>query len=131
MAQGKLEVVLQVQATSRHGNSRQPAMQAADMTDRREKGLCFNCDEKFTLGHSCSRSFCIEVIYDDEVDDHLPAEPEDDPHVSLHALSGICAGSTMQLQVRLGSTDLIALVDSGLTHNFVRDDVVKRIGIAV
>lgn len=69
---------------------------AAEMTERREKGLCFNCDDKFTPGHRW-RSFCIEVIYDDEAEDHLPAEPDNDPHVSLHALTGICAGRTMQL----------------------------------
>jgi hypothetical protein len=37
----------------------------------------------------------------------------------------------MQLQVRLGNTDLISLVDSGSAHNFVRDDVIKGIGITL
>ena len=34
-----------------------------EMQRWREKGLCFNCNEKFTLGHRCatSQAFVIEV----------------------------------------------------------------------
>jgi hypothetical protein len=31
-----------------------------EMQDRRAKGLCFNCDEKFFLGHRCKKLFVIE-----------------------------------------------------------------------
>jgi hypothetical protein len=37
------------------------------MAERRENGLCFNCDEIFSRGHHCPRLFYLEVI--DEVED--------------------------------------------------------------
>jgi hypothetical protein len=42
---------------------------AAEMAERREKGLCFNCDEKFSTGHRCQRLFYLEVIDDAEEED--------------------------------------------------------------
>jgi hypothetical protein len=42
---------------------------AAEMAERREKGLCFNCDEIFSRGHRCQRLFYMEVIDDAEEKD--------------------------------------------------------------
>ena len=44
---------------------------SAEMADRREKGLCFNCDEKFSRGHHCQRLFYLEVV-DDVKEEELP-----------------------------------------------------------
>ena len=37
----------------------------AQMEERRKKGLCFNCDEKFQLGHHCksAKLFLLEGLY--------------------------------------------------------------------
>jgi hypothetical protein len=42
---------------------------AAEMAETREKGLCFNYDEKFSRGHCCQRLFYLEVIDDAEEQD--------------------------------------------------------------
>jgi hypothetical protein len=42
---------------------------AVEMAERREKGLCFNCDEIFSRGHRCQRLFCLKVIDDAEEKD--------------------------------------------------------------
>jgi hypothetical protein len=63
-----------------------------EMQQRREKGLCFNCNEWYTLGHRCTvpQLFIIE----DEVEDSdspkrevVPDEDDDsrNPTISLHA----------------------------------------------
>jgi len=36
----------------------------AEMQSRREKGLCFNCDEKFSPGHRCKKLFLIEGCWE-------------------------------------------------------------------
>lgn len=38
---------------------------AAEMRERREKGLCFNCDEKFNASHRCQNRMMI--LLKDEV----------------------------------------------------------------
>ncbi|MCI55395.1 hypothetical protein A2U01_0076645, partial [Trifolium medium] len=78
------------------------------MTLRRENGLCFNCDEKFSPGHKCVSKFFI-MIADEDVDpDTLEAlldpplpDPEPAPDVtqaqiSFHALSGHLAPETLR-----------------------------------
>ncbi|KAH1038953.1 hypothetical protein J1N35_040696 [Gossypium stocksii] len=46
-----------------------------EMAERRAKGLCYNCDESYSMGHKCKRLFWIEEPYvegkqdDDEIDD--------------------------------------------------------------
>jgi hypothetical protein len=42
---------------------------AAKMEDRRSKGLCFNCDEKYVRGHRCKRLFYIESADKDGEDE--------------------------------------------------------------
>lgn len=38
----------------------------AEMEERKRKGLCFNCNEKFTYGHKCKHLFLIEAIEEDD-----------------------------------------------------------------
>jgi hypothetical protein len=39
---------------------------------RRDRGLCFNCDERFILSHRCKKLFLLEGI------DPKEEEPEED-----------------------------------------------------
>jgi hypothetical protein len=36
---------------------------------------------------------------------------------------------TMQIAVMLGATSLVALLDSGSTHNFISEEVTRRSGL--
>jgi hypothetical protein len=47
----------------------------SEMKDRRERGLCFNCDEKFRPGHRCKKLFLIEGIYPPEEDGRTLPRP--------------------------------------------------------
>lgn len=98
------------------------------MAESKSQGLCFNCDEKFTPAHECRQLLHIEFV--NEVarsDDGDPGE-ESNPEILLHALTGINIGRTMQLEVMVGGALLIALVDSGSTHNFVAEEVRDHLG---
>ena len=43
----------------------------AAMANRREQGLCYNCDERFAPGHRCKKLFVLEIDPDavDDVED--------------------------------------------------------------
>jgi len=49
----------------------------AELAERRSKGLCFNCDDKFFPGHRCKKLFTIEAIYEEE--DLTEGEGREDP----------------------------------------------------
>jgi hypothetical protein len=46
--------------------------------------------------------------------------------VSLHVITGVSTGNTMQLVVQAAHHTIAALVDSGLTHYFVALDTAQR-----
>lgn len=75
----------------------------------------------------------MEVLPDEGAEDGAPEQFLDsaEPAISLHALSGVQskATQTMKIPVWVGSTRLMALLDSGSTHNFIADDAVQRTGI--
>jgi len=105
---------------------------------RREKGLCYNCDEKYTRGHKYTSSLFLFVIEDDN---YLPdAEPplESPPsspltsqevfpaQISLHALSGQRAPETLRVTGIIGQHLVRILIDGGSTHNFLQQELVTK-----
>ena len=74
------------------------------MAERRKQGLCYYCDEKYSLGHKCKepKFFQIDATDPSSSEEAPPLEePEKEdednhkdnllegPDISLHALAGI------------------------------------------
>lgn len=104
----------------------------AEMESRKRLGLCFNCDEKFERGHNrvCKRVFLLELSEEDEAEDFAATEAED-PRISLLAMAGVRTCDTMQVCIRMGDTELLALLDSGSTHNFISEDAAARTALCL
>jgi hypothetical protein len=120
------------------GRPRQPPsrrLSPAEMQERRIKGLCFNCDEEFVPGHRCKKLFVIERIYtiEEEWEATDPVEiedkQEDEPVISLYALTKTPSPQTMRVQGALGKLSVTVLMDSRSTHNFINTEVAKRLGL--
>ncbi|CAM9000452.1 unnamed protein product [Rhodiola kirilowii] len=123
---------------------------AAEIAARREKGLCFNCDEKFVPGHTCRPRFqCLlleepadaedfELVEHEPVDRNdtqVPAEPvatpEANPCITFHALQGRTAPSTLRFQASICGQPVLILVDSGSTHNFIQTRAARFLKLAI
>ncbi|WVZ00696.1 hypothetical protein V8G54_026765 [Vigna mungo] len=119
----------------------------AEMADRREKGLSFNCDQKYSRSHWCPARFFLFISEEDNpVSGSLPDPPfsDRDPEldtspvdlldlpaqISLHALSGTRAPETLRLTVHIAHHPIRVLVDGGSTHNFIQKEVATRLGLA-
>jgi hypothetical protein len=59
------------------------------------------------------------------------AGAQDAPLFSLHAVVGVAVGAPILLRVSLGATSLIALVDTGSTHNFIGEAAASRTGLPI
>ncbi|MCI04940.1 hypothetical protein A2U01_0025989, partial [Trifolium medium] len=114
----------------------------AELQARREKGLCYNCDEKYIQGHRCKRSFHLLIVEPEDAESdtstlHLQSEPnaqveisdtEPDPaQISLHALMGHSIPQTLRVLGQIHQNQVGILIDSGSTHNFLQDRVVKQL----
>lgn len=108
----------------------------AELQERREKGLCFNCNEKFGPGHRCKKLFLIEGSWPEEesdndegTEDHECRDMVEMPEISLHAICGAQAPQTMKVEGNMGKHRVVVLVDSGSTHNFVSERLAHKLGL--
>lgn len=100
-----------------------------EMEERRRLGLCFNCNEKFRRDHNrvCQHIFLIDLaLEDDDADTSVEETIDDEPQISMHAITGIRTGKTMQMRIHLGGVSLLAFLDSVSTHNFVAAEAAGR-----
>jgi hypothetical protein len=106
------------------------------------KGLCYNCDEKYFLGHKCKEqklftAICEDISKEDietplvfespETPDITPPSnpPKVEPVISLNALPVLFAPQTLKLIGYIKHRKVIILVDSGSTHNFIHRHIAQ------
>jgi hypothetical protein len=112
------------------------------MAERRKQGICYYCDEKYSLGHKCreqnffkidaSNSSSYEDIPSYEAPELKDSQPSfhvedyvaslmapEEPVISLHALLGILAQQTLKIKGYIKHRSFVVLIDSGSTHNFI------------
>jgi hypothetical protein len=107
-----------------------------EMVECQLKGLCYNCDKKYFLGHKCKEKNIFMAISEEisEEDEETPSmykspestditppsdPPEVEPVISLNALTGFSTPQTLKLIGYIKHRKVIILVDSGSTHNFI------------
>jgi hypothetical protein len=117
-----------------------------ELQARRDKGLCYNCKEKFVKGHRCKRLFHLLVINPAlEADSSLQSlehedlldplteetqDPASDPaQISFHALMGHTIPQTLRVMGKIKQSPISVLIDSGSTHNFLQDRIAKQLGL--
>jgi hypothetical protein len=55
----------------------------------------------------------------------------DELGISLHALIGIDVFNTMKLHISINGKLLVALVDTGSTHTFIKEGLLSQLGLEV
>jgi hypothetical protein len=70
-------------------------LSAAEMAAKREKGECFNCTEKFSKEHL--KTYTMKGIFLLQMEDSLISdiESDDDPLISLNAITGMSSSEMM------------------------------------
>ncbi|XP_028056715.1 uncharacterized protein LOC114260736 [Camellia sinensis] len=113
-----------------------------DLEEKKAKGLCFKCNERYTKGHVCKKKqlYVMEGGEDGEEDDQLPVLDEDkredeeqlsgeELQIFLNALTGTISYRTMKVRGNVKKHLIIILIDSESTHNFLSPAVAKRSNI--
>ena len=115
-----------------------------EIQKRREKGLCFSCNEKFGPGHRCKKELNIILVEEEEEEEEeqsklkgeLSSENGADEdwstvesnaieaslftaHVSLQSITGMHRKHTMKIEGDYQGYKVKILIDSGTSHNFI------------
>ena len=105
------------------------------MNERREKGLCYNCDEKFIPGHKCKSLTLFLVDGNDYCDEDMDCSLDSDviPHleISLHAIAGATNPQTMCVIRYYHNKPLYILLDSSSTYNFLDPLVASKLNLHI
>ncbi|KAH9666824.1 hypothetical protein KPL70_020805 [Citrus sinensis] len=114
-------------------------LSSAELCDKREKGLCYNCDKKYSNNHLCRSKFLLLMGTDDE---ELEPKNNEEPSElvdagitgdisSLNALAGQANPRSLRLIGEIDSHTFQVLIDSGNTHNFIKPALAERLGLAI
>nr|KYP74492.1 Retrotransposable element Tf2 [Cajanus cajan] len=108
-------------------NSNVRRMSPAEMQSRRERGLCFTCDEKFSATHRCpNKQYLLLQVEEEEekeveINENIAElEEELEHHLSFNALKGAAAMGTMRFTGSIAGKEVHILLDSGNSDNFLQ-----------
>ncbi|KAJ1441670.1 Aspartic peptidase domain superfamily [Sesbania bispinosa] len=104
---------------------------AQEMLLRREKGLCYTCDENFSPNHRCPNKQYLWLHMKEEDIVDLDTEPSDqvsepqnnatqEHHLSYNALNGSSGRGTMKFQGVINGMTVQVLLDGGSSDNFLQ-----------
>lgn len=71
----------------------------------------------------------VEKIQEEKVGEECPKY--NTPELPLYSVAGLNQSQTMKLRARLGRQDIIAMVDSGASHNFISRELIVKLGMEV
>ena len=112
------------------------------MPHRGTQGLCFNCNEKFTASHKCTKAQLLlleseelpnEVVHEEIMGEEIAGEPGESvhPRISLYALTGWDAPQIMRVMARIRPYKIVVLIYSGSTHNFINSKLANMLQLLV
>ena len=120
-----------------------------EMQRKRAQGLCFNCNERFTAGHRCQKPQLLllkghegnvdcgdgtdQQTWEDDHGGEAAEVQEHEPklEITLHALTGWTAPKTMRVTAKMGPHEVMVLIDSGSTHNFISNRLANKLRLPV
>nr|GFB69715.1 hypothetical protein [Tanacetum cinerariifolium] len=98
----------------------------AEFADKRAKGICFRCDEKFRLRHRCpGKTLQVLLVGDeDEAEDEFDEKSDEHVHLDMvevpqNSVMGFTSPHTIKIQGIFGDEEVVVLIDSGVTNNFL------------
>ena len=115
----------------------------AEFQARKDKGLCFHCDERFASGHKCRKQLNILLVHDEEIGEADHSDQDWAPvdfdstkvngiyaaSLSCNSVHGLSKRSTMKLQGKIRERDVVILIDPGATHNFICEKLAAELSL--
>lgn len=100
---------------------------------RRDQGLCYHCDDKWSPGHRCKSRLHLLIADEDVLSPDSPSDDDPNPtlvsQISLNAMEGSPTPQTFRLYGSIGHHRVIILVDGGSSHNFIQTRIARFLNL--
>ena len=112
---------------------------------KREKGECFRCDEKWSVGHRCKKRELNVILLQDDAEGEMTEDkqgtellgtegstegaPIVQSSISLNSVIGISNPKTLKLIGEIMGRKVVVMIDPGATHNFISTPTVQQLGL--
>ncbi|KAA0032165.1 transposon Tf2-1 polyprotein isoform X1 [Cucumis melo var. makuwa] len=123
----------------------------AEFQARKEKGLCFRCNEKYSADHKCKmkelrelKMFVVikegeeyEIIEENTTEEKTLAllqveeEQKTFAELSLNSVVGLNDPGTMKVKGKLQEKEVIILIDCGAIYNFISEKLVESLQLPI
>jgi hypothetical protein len=110
-------------------------------SQRRARGECFRCGDKYQPGHKCSKSVPLHMVEEliellhinssDSEDSKSSSSSSEETlmYISKCALAGTTHSKSIRLQGTLHGKQVLILIDSGSCGSFISDKTVIQLGL--
>ncbi|XP_025635201.2 uncharacterized protein [Arachis hypogaea] len=114
---------------------------------RREKGICFTCDERYSPSHKCAskhyflvqtveevptdQDSAIEITEEDQTPPVLAEVMVEPLHLSYNAMAGIPTRRSIRFRGLVQGRDILVLMDGGSSDNFIHPTLVRRLAVPI
>lgn len=114
----------------------------AELDDMRRRSICFKCQGKWFHGHECpNKELQVLTILNDFVaevlQEHRKKEEMDEVSesqlmtLSFSSFMGISSLTTIKMKGQICRGDVLIMLDSGATHNFITPNVASKLKLPV
>ncbi|XP_010513208.1 PREDICTED: uncharacterized protein LOC104789170 [Camelina sativa] len=142
-------------STTQRGNEWNPGKKPFDNskeirktnTGQENKGFnpCRHCGERWSLGHKCKPQHlkCLEMDEEEETE-HLAMEEQEPQEAGCEnkekqevytltrgSIAGMTSKKAMKMKGQILGREVVVLIDSGATCNFISNRLVKKMGLAI
>ncbi|KAE9586507.1 putative nucleotidyltransferase, Ribonuclease H [Lupinus albus] len=113
-------------------------LSSVEMREKREKGLCFRCDEPYFREHKCRNRQLKMLLLAEEDEDEEPLVEEqaevqnfNSLQLSLYSMTGLTSSRSWKIGGMVGSKQVVVMIDCGASHNFISQELVKELQLQV
>ncbi|KAF7828587.1 Retrotransposable element Tf2 [Senna tora] len=134
-----------VSSTASTGKNKYKRLTDEEMARKRANGECFTCDEKYSLAHKCKNKHLHVLILSNPIEEReeeemieecnaegLLGEPTGNlMELSMNSIVGITGGRTMKIVRKVRGEEVMVMIDSGASHNFISSTLVDKLQLPV
>lgn len=109
-----------------------------EMLDKRAKGLCFTCNDKWSPSHVCQQKE-LQVLISSELEEWDEEDAEEFlapkfngeacTNIALSSVVGLSNPKTMKLLGIINGAQVIIMIDPGATNNFISLSTVHKLNL--